>query len=172
MQERKALEKEMEEGPDGGGKEDESWFALGDSDETYKWTVTVMGPQEYAVNPVAEDEAAGKRRPSPYADGMFQVQFDFQASYPMTPPKVRFLSPVYHPNVKLSGEHAGSMCAEFVSKEWKPSETVRSVLEKIVALLASPNMDDPLEAPIGAEMRDDLPAFEAKAREYVERHCK
>mmetsp|Transcript_56531 Transcript_56531/g.156586 ORF Transcript_56531/g.156586 Transcript_56531/m.156586 type:complete len:172 (-) Transcript_56531:219-734(-) len=166
MKERKALEKEME-----GGKEDEAWFALGDSDDTYKWTVTVMGPKEYAVNPVAEAEARGERRPSPYAEGMFQVLFEFQPSYPMTPPKVKFLSPVYHPNVKLSGEHAGSMCAEFVSKEWKPSETVRSVLEKIVALLASPNSDDPLEAPIGAQMRDDLDAFEAQARDYVERHC-
>lgn len=128
----------------------------------------MVGPAHYAVNPVSGDES---QRASPYAGALFQVQFDFQPTYPMVPPKVKFLTPVYHPNVKKEGEDAGAMCADFVSKEWKPSETVRGVLEKIVALLASPNAEEPLEASIGAQMTESIDAFEAEAKAWVKKHC-
>lgn len=132
----------------------------------------VNGTQtHYAINPIAEAAAKGEERESPYGDGMFQVEFEFQPSYPMVPPKVKFITKVYHPNIKLDGEDAGQMCADFVSKTWKPSETVKSILEKIVALLASPNADEPLESAIGTQFQSSLEEFEKTAREYVEAHC-
>lgn len=62
-----------------------------------------------AVNPDPEGRERGEERPSPYADGMFELQVDFSPSYPMVPPKIKFLTPVYHPNVRKEGAEMGQV---------------------------------------------------------------
>ena len=53
--------------------------------------------------------------------------------------QVHFDVPVYHPQVSLKGDTIGHMCTDFVSKTWDPSKSVRSVLEKVLAMLAAPD---------------------------------
>lgn len=54
----------------------------------------------YAINPDPKRQEKGEQRPSPYAGGVFPVVFEFKPTYPMTPPKVFFGCPVYHPQVR------------------------------------------------------------------------
>ena len=85
--------------------------------------------------------------------------------------QVKFLCPVYHPQVNSAGERVGEFCADFVSKGWSPSRTVRTVLQQMLQLLASPEADGALEASIGAQVTSDLEAFEKKASAWTAKYA-
>lgn len=55
---------------------------------------------------------------TPYAQGTFDLAVDFPIEYPFKGPKVRFLTPVYHPNI----DNDGNICIGVLKSEaWKPS---------------------------------------------------
>ena len=69
----------------------------------------------------------------------------FPVNYPFTPPKFKFVTPIYHPNI----DDQGAICLSILKDgEWKPSTRVVSILEGILGLLVTPNPDDPLVASI------------------------
>ena len=67
--------------------------------------------------------------------------------YPMVPPKIRFLTKVFHPNV----DKIGRICLDILKDKWSPALQIRTVLLSLQALLSSPNPDDPLD-PVVADM--------------------
>jgi ubiquitin-conjugating enzyme E2 T len=62
----------------------------------------------------------------------------------MEPPKVRFVTPVYHPNIDAEGR----ICLDILNPPpkgaWKPSLNISTVLSSIALLLSEPNADDGL----------------------------
>uniref|UniRef100_A0A453KLS3 UBC core domain-containing protein n=2 Tax=Aegilops tauschii subsp. strangulata TaxID=200361 RepID=A0A453KLS3_AEGTS len=83
----------------------------------------------------------------------------------MAPPKVRFLTKIYHPNIdKVSSLYSdplytlvsytiflnmyiiqlGRICLDILKDKWSPALQIRTVLLSIQALLSAPNPDDPL----------------------------
>merc|ERR1712214_240533 len=60
--------------------------------------------------------------------------------YPMAPPKVRFMTKIYHPNI----DKLGRICLDILKDKWSPALQIRTVLLSIQALLSAPNPDDPL----------------------------
>jgi len=59
----------------------------------------------------------------------------------MTPPKVRFLTKIYHPNI----DKLGRICLDILKDKWSPALQIRTVLLSIQALMSAPNPDDPLD---------------------------
>ena len=59
----------------------------------------------------------------------------------MAPPKVRFLTKIFHPNV----DKLGRICLDILKDKWSPALQIRTVLLSIQALLSAPNPDDPLD---------------------------
>jgi ubiquitin-conjugating enzyme E2 D/E len=77
--------------------------------------------------------------------GKFNFQLTFPITYPFTPPRFKFLTTIYHPNI----DDQGAICLSLLKEgEWKPSTRVVSILEGIMGLLITPNPDDPLVASI------------------------
>ena len=60
--------------------------------------------------------------------------------YPMAPPKVRFLTNIYHPNV----DKLGRICLDILKEKWSAVYNVRTILLSIQSLLGDPNLDSPL----------------------------
>merc|ERR1712045_2605 len=60
--------------------------------------------------------------------------------YPMSAPKVRFITRIYHPNI----DKLGRICLDILKDKWSPALQIRTVLLSIQALLSAPNPDDPL----------------------------
>jgi ubiquitin-conjugating enzyme E2 N len=77
---------------------------------------------------------------SPYEGGVFNLELFLPEEYPMVPPKVRFLTKLYHPNV----DKIGRICLDILKDKWSPALQIRTVLLSIQALLSAPNPDDPL----------------------------
>lgn len=115
-------------------------------DDVYNWSVTLFGPAN-----------------TPYEGGCFQVKFVFPDTYPFKPPKVQFLTKIFHPNINAEG----GICLSVLKDDWKPSVSVRKLLELIQSLLASPNPKDPLDLDIAHLYATNLQEFERTAREYT-----
>ena len=81
---------------------------------------------------------------SPFAEGVFVLEILIPERYPFEPPKVRFVTPIYHPNI----DNCGRICLDSLKMPpkgaWLPSLNVSTLLTTVRLLMASPNPDDGL----------------------------
>jgi ubiquitin-conjugating enzyme E2 N len=77
---------------------------------------------------------------SPFEGGKFKLELFLPEDYPMSAPKVRFITRIYHPNI----DKLGRICLDILKDKWSPALQIRTVLLSIRALLSAPNPDDPL----------------------------
>jgi len=101
---------------------------------------------------------------SPYEKGTFKLELFLPADYPMGPPKVRFLTKIYHPNV----DKLGRICLDILKDKWSPALQIRTVLLSIQALLSAPNPDDPLDNNVAETWKNNESEALARAREFTE----
>jgi len=100
---------------------------------------------------------------TPYERGIFHMELFLPEGYPMCPPKVRFLTKIYHPNI----DRLGRICLDVLKDKWSPALQIRTVLLSISALLSAPEPDDPLDTTIADHFKKDRPGAEQKAREMT-----
>jgi len=93
------------------------------SDDIRFWRVLLEGPAD-----------------SPFNKGVFQLSVEIPESYPFKPPKIRFITPIYHCNVSDSG----LICLDVLADGWNPALTVMKAIESIRMMLINPNTDDAL----------------------------
>jgi len=84
----------------------------------------------------------GKKN-TPWEGGLYKGQIIFKDDYPSTPPKVKFVPPLFHPNVYPSGTVCLSLLDE--EKDWRPAITVKQILLGIQDLLDNPNAASPAQ---------------------------
>ncbi|KAK3751789.1 hypothetical protein QZH41_013259 [Actinostola sp. cb2023] len=106
-----------------------------DDDDLYKWEVLIVGPQDTF-----------------YEGGLFKAHLLFPKEYPQRPPKMRFISEMWHPNVHKNGEVCISILHEpgedkygyeQASERWLPVHTVHSILISVISMMADPNDESP-----------------------------
>ncbi|KAF4018742.1 hypothetical protein G4228_010244 [Cervus hanglu yarkandensis] len=85
---------------------------------------------------------------TPYEKGVFKLEVHIPERYPFEPPQIRFLTPIYHPNI----DSAGRICLDVLKLPpkgaWRPSLNIATLLTSVQQLMAEPNPDDPLMADI------------------------
>ena len=87
--------------------------------EILKWIIFMQGPIH-----------------SPFEDSIFILEWYFGEQYPHYPPKLRFLSSVYHPNV----DKAGHICHPILIEDYSPSVSLRQILDSIHSINQSNHM--------------------------------
>merc|ERR1711993_204921 len=108
---------------------------LVNEENLFEWEVALFGPPDTL-----------------YQGGYFKAHMKFPSDYPYSPPSVRFITKVWHPNVYENGDlcisilhppvddpHSGELPCE----RWNPTQNVRTILLSVVSLLNEPNTYSP-----------------------------
>ncbi|XP_055381560.1 ubiquitin-conjugating enzyme E2 N-like [Condylostylus longicornis] len=104
---------------------------------------------------------------SPFEGGLFKLELFLPEDYPMSAPKVRFITKIYHPNI----DRLGRICLDILKDKWSPALQIRTVLLSIQALLSAPNPDDPLENHVADLWKiDEIKAIH-NAREWTRQYA-
>ncbi|KNZ64448.1 ubiquitin-conjugating enzyme E2 N [Puccinia sorghi] len=107
--------------------------------------------------------------------GLFKLELFLPEDYPMSPPKVRFLTKIYHPNIDKLGriclDILKVICAISSTDRWSPALQIRTVLLSIQALLSSPNPDDPLANDVAQHYKSDEAGAIQLSREWTTKYA-
>lgn len=108
---------------------------------------------------------------TPFRDGIFLLEISVPDRYPFEPPKVRFLTPIYHPNI----DSGGRICLDTLKMppkgSWTPSLNLSTLLTTVRLLMSRPNPDDGLVLEITEQYKHNYAAWETKAREMTLKHA-
>lgn len=117
-------------------------------DNIMLWNAVIFGPED-----------------TPFEDGTFKLVLQFDESYPTKPPQVKFVGPMFHPNVYNTGE----LCLDILQNRWSPSYDVAGILASIQSLLHDPNPNSPANVEAARLYVEDRKAYNEKVREVVEK---
>ncbi|CAN1264009.1 Ubiquitin-conjugating enzyme E2 20 [Linum perenne] len=70
----------------------------------------------------------------------YKLSLAFPNNYPFKPPKVKFETTCFHPNVDVYG----NICLDILQDKWSSAYDVRTILISIQSLLGEPNVSSPL----------------------------
>merc|ERR1712083_1076918 len=101
---------------------------------------------------------------TPYEGGTFQVEIKIPDTYPFNPPKVKFVTKVWHPNISSV---TGAICLDILKDQWAAAITLRTVLLSIQAMLAAPEPDDPQDAVVARQYQENNQIFKATAQHWA-----
>jgi ubiquitin-protein ligase len=124
---------------------------LVDSDVT-KWNVILDGPEG-----------------TPFIGGKFTVNLDFSEGYPFKPPKIKFVTKIYHPNVK--GD-TGEICTQAIDQAWVPTLNSKFIIQAIQTVIQTPNVESAQEMDIANEFKSNNASWAAKAAEWTASYAK
>jgi len=76
---------------------------------------------------------------SPYEDGIYMFRFKFPYNYPVSPPKVEFMTSYnqfrFHPNYYVSGKVCLSILNTWPGEKWTSSLTLRFILVTLQSIM-------------------------------------
>nr|CCA22506.1 ubiquitinconjugating enzyme E2 putative [Albugo laibachii Nc14] len=120
-------------------------------DTIINWKAFIKGPQD-----------------TPFEDAVFELAIQTTSLYPMEPPKMKFITKIFHPNVHFKD---GSICLDILKKEWSPAWTLRAACLAVTSLLSDPAADSPLNCDAGNMIRaDDMMAYNSMAGMYAKEY--
>lgn len=136
---------------------------LVDDNNLYEWEVIIIGPADTL-----------------YEGGIFKARLTFPEDFPLNPPKMRFITQMWHPNIYADG----SVCISILhppgedqygfedsGERWLPVHTVESILLSVISLLSSdrPDTSSPANVDAAVEVRNNLEGYKKKVRRLVRR---
>jgi len=100
---------------------------------------------------------------TPYDNGKFELELFLGEDFPMKPPKARFLTKIYHPNI----DKLGRICLDTLKDKWTPAIFLQTLLTSIRSLLSTPNPDDPLANDVAEHWKKNEKDAKEKAKEWT-----
>lgn len=106
---------------------------------------------------------------TPYEGGIFEIDIRIPKQYPFEPPKMKFNTKIWHPNIS---SQTGAICLDILKDQWSPALTIKTALLSLQALLCSPEPGDPQDAEVAKMYNGDKPNFDRTAKFWTETYAK
>ena len=103
-----------------------------------------------------------------YQGGIFDVDIVIPDDYPFKPPKMKFDTKIWHPNISSV---TGAICLDILKNEWTPALTIRTALISLQALMCEPVPNDPQDAVVAKQYMTDINLFNQTAKHWVEEYA-
>ncbi|CCG82620.1 SUMO-conjugating enzyme ubc9 [Taphrina deformans PYCC 5710] len=130
-----------------------------------------------SMNLMSWSAAVPGKKGTPWENGLYKLDLAFpegftpswhscisdKVEFPAKPPKVKFVPPLFHPNVYPSG----TICLSILNEEegWKPAITIKQILLGVQDLLNDPNPDSPAQSDAYNMFKKDKVAYEKRCRQ-------
>jgi len=101
---------------------------------------------------------------TPYEGGNFILEIKVPETYPFNPPKVRFITKIWHPNISSV---TGAICLDILKDQWAAAMTLRTVLLSLQALMAAAEPDDPQDAVVARQFKENPEMFRLTAKHWT-----
>ncbi|KAJ8711363.1 hypothetical protein PYW07_008605 [Mythimna separata] len=130
-----------------------------DDNDIYRWEVLIIGPPDTL-----------------YEGGFFKAHLHFPKEYPLRPPRMKFVTEIWHPNIEKNGDVCISILHEpgddkwgyeKASERWLPVHTVETILISVISMLADPNDESPANVDAAKEWRERYSDFKKKVARCV-----
>jgi ubiquitin-conjugating enzyme E2 I len=105
---------------------------------------------------------------SAYEDGIFTLKFVFPQNYPTGGPEALFITPMFHPNVRVGDQH---VCINLLNS-WDPQRTIEDVILGIIDIMINPSTIGAYGNPASTLLGQDPDAYYDKVEEYTYQHAK
>jgi ubiquitin-protein ligase len=115
--------------------------------DIYKWNILLKGPNKTC-----------------YEGGLFKLYLEFPQNYPEDPPKIKFVTKIYHPNISLED---GVICISSLSSDWDPSYNIINVIYSIYDMLKNPDLGHGLNEEALSLYQNDYEKFSEKVKETI-----
>lgn len=128
-------------------------------DDFFTWEALIVGPKD-----------------TPFEGGVFSAKLVFPSDYPLSPFKMKFEPPLFHPNIYPDGNvcisilHAPGddpLMYESASERWSPVQSVEKVLLSVISMLAEPNLESGANIDCCKLYRDNRKEYERLVRESI-----
>ena len=122
--------------------------ATPDEDSLFRWSAVIFGPEETI-----------------WEGGIFKLVLEFSEDYPNKPPKVKFLTKMFHPNIY----NDGSICLDILQNMWSPVYDIASILTSVQSLLCDPNTKSPANNEAAELYTKNYKEYVQRVKEVVEK---
>lgn len=104
---------------------------------------------------------------TPFESGIFLLSIHIPTRYPFEPPRIRFHTPIHHPNIDSSGRICLDTLKSPPSGSWSPAVSLPSLLVTLQSLMGDPNGDDGLVAETTKQFRNEYDAWYNQAKQLT-----
>eukprot|EP01084_Bolivina_argentea_P250607 419962_1 len=106
---------------------------------------------------------------TPFEGGTFKIDVTIPTQYPYQPPKMKFMTKIWHPNIS---SQTGAICLDILKDQWSPALTIKTTLLSLQALMCSPEPDDPQDAEVARMYKDSQSTYIQTATFWTETYAK
>ena len=101
---------------------------------------------------------------TPWEGGLYKGEITFKEDYPFNPPRLKFIPPLFHPNLYPSG----TMDLRILIEEyWSAALTVKQILLSAYELLHNPNIKDPAQKDGYLCLLNDKATYDQRVRDQA-----
>lgn len=105
---------------------------------------------------------------TPFEGGSYKLDIVIPETYPFNPPKVNFVTKIWHPNISSV---TGAICLDILKDQWAAAMTLRTVLLSIQALLSAGEPDDPQDAVVAKQFKETPDIYWRTAKYWAEMYA-
>ena len=143
-------------------KSNDLGFSVGlvDENDYYRWSVLIPGPEDTL-----------------YEGGFFKAILTFPEDFPQSPPEMKFVTEMFHPNIYKDGRVCISILhnpgidqyneQERIDENWRPSLGVEQIVISVISMLSDPNTDSPANIDASVMFKNQRQQYEQRVRQLT-----